>query len=409
MSRLKEYRERYGLTQDEAVAAIQRHALARGDKVTPGLDQCALSRHENGHKRPGPYYQTLYCEVYGATPAELGFRLALPAESVHHEDVDRREFLAGAAGFVATAALPDVPSVPTRRLGDSDVAHLRQSVRNLYGLSEQHGEDAAYGLTTRLYFRLRGLTERTSYDPATGRTLRELAGELARRIGSINSHVGRYEDARHWQLEAMHWARLADAEWITVGAMASMARQASEQRRPREAIDLATTAQRTAGPAATPRLRSMLLVREALGHAGARDAKSARATLRHAGGLADQPRHDHDPRWMDYYGPADFACFEHRVALMLGDDAAAEGGARTALAMSDPVAYPRDHAIDLVNLAAVLAHRRKIDESTAVGSQAATAAANLDSGRVKRELRGVARRLTPYRDEPAVGEFLMLV
>jgi hypothetical protein len=94
---------------------------------------------------------------------------------------------------------------------------------------------------------------------------------------------------------------------------------------------------------------------------------------------------------------------------MLGDDAAAEGGARTALAMSDPVAYPRDHAIDLVNLAAVLAHRRKIDESAAVASQAATAAANLDSGRVKRELRGVARRLTPYRDEPAVGEFLMLV
>jgi hypothetical protein len=235
-----------------------------------------MSRHENGHKRPGPYYQALYCEVYGTTPAELGFRLALPSENGHHEDVDRREFLAGAAGFVATAALPDVPSVPTRRLGDSDVAHLRQSVRNLYDLSEQHGEDAAYGLTTRLYFRLRGLAERTSYDAATGRALRELAGEVARRIGSINSHVGRYEDARHWQLEAMHWARLADADWITVGAMASMTRQASEQRRPREAIDLATTAQRTAGPAATPRLRSMLLVREALGHAGARDAKSAR-------------------------------------------------------------------------------------------------------------------------------------
>jgi transcriptional regulator with XRE-family HTH domain len=409
MSRLKEYRERYGLTQDDAVMAIQRRALARGDKLIPGLDQCALSRHENGHKRPGPYYQTLYCEVYGATPAELGFRLALPGESGDHEDVDRREFLAGAAGFVATAALPNAPSVPTRRLGDSDVAHLRQAVRNLYDLSEQHGEDAAYGLTTRLYFRLRGLVERTTYDPATGRALRELAGDMARRIGSINSHVGRYEDARNWQLEAMHWARRADAEWITVGAMASMARQASEQHHPREAIDLATTAQRTAGPAATPRLRSMLLVREALGHAGARDAKSARATLGRAGRLADQPRHDDDPRWMDYYGVADFACFEHRVALMLGDDAAAEDGARTALAMSDPVAYPRDNVLDLVNLAAVLAHRRKVDESAAVASQAATAAANLDSGRVKRELRGVAQRLGPYRGDAEVDKFLALV
>jgi hypothetical protein len=112
---------------------------------------------------------------------------------------------------------------------------------------------------------------------------------------------------------------------------------------------------------------------------------------------------------MDYYGVADFACFEHRVAIMLGDNAAAEDGARTALAMSDPVAYPRDYVLDLVNLAAVLAHRRKIDESAAVASQAATAAANLDSGRIKRELRGVAQRLAPYRGDADVDKFLALV
>jgi len=68
VSRLREYRERFVLTQDEVVAAIRKRALARGD-VAPGLDRPALSK---GHKRPGPYYQTLYCEVYGATPAELG-------------------------------------------------------------------------------------------------------------------------------------------------------------------------------------------------------------------------------------------------------------------------------------------------------------------------------------------------
>jgi transcriptional regulator with XRE-family HTH domain len=73
VNRLREYRERYGLTQDEAVAAIHRRALERGDPVVPGLDQTALSRHENGHKRPTPYYQALYCEVYGASPVELGF------------------------------------------------------------------------------------------------------------------------------------------------------------------------------------------------------------------------------------------------------------------------------------------------------------------------------------------------
>jgi hypothetical protein len=405
VSGLREYRERCGLTQVEAVAKIHERAIERGDIAVPGLDRNALSKHENGHKRPGPYYRTLYCEVYGATPAELGFRLALPGESRDHDGVDRREFLAGAAGLAAEAALGNLPS-PTRRLGSGDVARLRQSVLNLYDLSEQHGEDAAVGLTTRIFVRVRGLVEQASYDPATGRALREIAGEAARRIGSINSHVGRYDDARRWQLEAMHWARLADADWITVATLANMARSASEQRRPREAIDLATTAQRTAGPTATPRLRSILLVREALGHAGAGDSPSARARLRRARGLADQPRHDDDPRWMDYYGMADFACFEHRVALMLGDDAGAEDAARTALALSDPVAYPRDYALDLVNLAAVLAQRRKIDESAAVASKAAGVAVSLDSGRVTRELRGVARRLGPFKHNPGVATHL---
>jgi hypothetical protein len=122
--------------------------------------------------------------------------------------------------------------------------------------------------------------------------------------------------------------------------------------------------------------------------------------------LADSTRHDDDPRWLDFYGTADFACYEYRVALMLGDAAAAEDAARTALALGDPVAYPRNQALDLINLAEVLAQRRKVDESAAVATQAMIAAADIDSGRVSRGLRDVARRLRPYRANPGVGEFL---
>lgn len=62
-----------------------------------------------------------------------------------------------------------------------------------------------------------------------------------------------------------------------------------------------------------------------------------------------------------------------------------------------------------MGLADVLAQQRKIDESAAVASQAAAAAADLDSRRVTRGLHAVARRLAPYRNEPAVGEFLAAV
>jgi hypothetical protein len=406
MSRLREYRERYGLTQEEAVAAIQRHALARGDKVMPGLDQCGISRHENGHKRPGPYYQQLYCEVYGATPVELGFRLALPGETRNHEDVDRREFLAGAAGLVATAALP---SVPVCRVGNADVVHLRQSMVELYRMGHQHGgAGAVYPLAVRTFHRLRGFVERASYSPATGQALQELVGQAAGRAGETAFDAGEHDDARRWWLEALHWYRLSDSGSLAAITMAAMAVQASDHRRPREVIALATDARRAAGAAATPRLTSLLLAREALGHAGAGDATRARASLRRARGLVET-RHDDDPYWLQWYAEADFTSNERHVALMLSDTVAAEESARAGLALGDPVEYPRNHALYMVGLADVLAQQRKIDESAAVASQAAAAAAELDSRRVARRLHAVARRLAPYRSEPAVGAFLAAV
>jgi hypothetical protein len=100
---LKAYREDRGLTQTQVVDEIYRRAVARGDKP-PGLCPAAVSRHENGHKRPSLYYQAWYCDIYRATPEQLGFRSPLPGEAAHmataslssteDEDVRRRGFLA---------------------------------------------------------------------------------------------------------------------------------------------------------------------------------------------------------------------------------------------------------------------------------------------------------------------------
>jgi tetratricopeptide (TPR) repeat protein len=184
-----------------------------------------------------------------------------------------------------------------------------------------------------------------------------------------------------------------------------MAVQATEQHRPQEAINLATAAQSTARCTATPRLKSVLLAREALGHALGDNATSARAALRRARGLIDQA-HDDDPSWITVAGPANLASHECRVALALNDFATAEDAARTALALNDPVGYPRNHALYLTRLADVLAQRREIDESAAVATQAIVAAAALDSARVTRGVAAIARSLAPYRNSPGVGEFL---
>lgn len=381
--------------------AIRKRARERGDRVVPGLDQPSLSKHESGDRRPSPYYQGLYCELYGATPVELGFRLALPGENGHPEDVNRREFLAGAAGFAATLALP----APTR-LGTTDVARLRQSVVHLYKLDDLHGAGSVYSVTARTFRRLRSLVEYASYDQTTGRALRELTGLTAEHAGWLAFDGEQNDDARRWWLEAMHWARLADADSVSVVTMSSMAVLASDQHRPREVVDLATTAQSTAKRAPTPRLTSALLAREAVGHAGQGNARSAHASLRRARNQADQARHDDDPSWLDFYGPAIFASNETRVAQILGDTKAAESAARAALALNDPVAYSRNHALYLIRLAEVLVEQREIDDAVAVARQATVAAATVDSARINRAIRDTAQNLAPFKDDPGVGRFL---
>ena len=385
---LKAYRLDRGMTQAQVVAKIHKRAVARGD-VQPGLCPVAVSRHENGHKTPSLYYQALYCEVYRATPVELGFRLALPGETSDPEDVDRREFLVSTAGVLVTAALP---SGPKRRLGQADVDELRESVIHLYKLGDQYGADAVYPLTVRTLQKLRGLIEHASYDQAIGQALQELGGQIAQHAGRLSFDAGRDDQAHHWWLEAMKWSRLTDADSVSPLAMASIALQASDQHRARETIDLAQTAQRIAGRSAPPRLKSLLLAREALGHAGTGDAQSARTALRRARTLADQPHAD-DPIWLSFYGPADFVSHERLIALTANDYAAAEDRARAALTLNDPVASPRNNVLYLTRLAEILVRRREIDESTALVTKATTAAIGLNSARVKRELQTVTQSL----------------
>jgi transcriptional regulator with XRE-family HTH domain len=400
MNRLREYREHYGWSQQELIAEIRRCALERGDPVAPGLDQPALSRHECGVKRPGPRNRELYCLVYGATPAELGFRAALPQAHGDNPDVNRE-------GLAACAALPS--SSALTRLGQTDVKRFQESLLHIHRLDDLQGSGAVYIPTVRMFNRLRDLVEHASYDTATSQDLRELAGRVAAKAGWLSFDADRHDDARRWWLEATHWAKLTDTTHsLGTCALASMGRQASDRRRPREALDLTIAAQRSAGHAATPRLTSMLNAHEAMGHAGIGDATRAHAALRRARQHVET-RHDDDPPWLNFYGPAEFAAQECLIALTLGDSAAAEEAARTVHALGDLVTYPRNYTLGLIELADVLAQRHKIDESAAIATQAAIAAVDLDSGRITRRIRDLAKRFEPLHGNPDVDAFLALV
>lgn len=74
MTPLRARREHHGWTKTQLDARLRRAARARGETL-PQPESLArmLSRWENGHSAVGALYQQLFCDVYGCSPAELGF------------------------------------------------------------------------------------------------------------------------------------------------------------------------------------------------------------------------------------------------------------------------------------------------------------------------------------------------
>jgi hypothetical protein len=71
---LRARRERLGWTKTQLDARLRRAAKARGETLPqPSSLGRQVSRWENGHAPVGEFYQRLFCDVYGCSPAELGF------------------------------------------------------------------------------------------------------------------------------------------------------------------------------------------------------------------------------------------------------------------------------------------------------------------------------------------------
>ena len=80
-NRLREYRQRLGLTQDEAAEALGTIAWDRLHQQI-GVDASMISKWERGEKRPRRFYRELLCALYGADEYQLALRPPHPAHSL---------------------------------------------------------------------------------------------------------------------------------------------------------------------------------------------------------------------------------------------------------------------------------------------------------------------------------------
>jgi transcriptional regulator with XRE-family HTH domain len=76
-SPLRAYREEKRLTQSQVAERIAQLAWYR-EHAGVGVNADMVSKWERGSKAVSPLYQDLYCELFSATPEQLGFRAPNP-------------------------------------------------------------------------------------------------------------------------------------------------------------------------------------------------------------------------------------------------------------------------------------------------------------------------------------------
>ncbi|WUH93405.1 tetratricopeptide repeat protein [Streptomyces sp. NBC_00433] len=374
----------------EFAAAVRRAAREIGEQVS--CDARYIGRLESGEIRcPNYAYERVFRHMFpGLTPADLGFapreavrgrRTAAPPDPPHEEsDVQRRAFMTGGPAAFAAALLPRAD--PPTRAGAAEVAAVHEAVRQIRLHDDRHGGD---GLYTAAAGALRGayhLLDETTHSPATATKLASGAGELAISVGWLAHDSGQLPEARSHYAEALATARMAADPALEVHAFCNTSFLARDAGRHREAVRAAQAAQLLARDLGSPRLLSLLALREAGGLGGLGELRRCELALARAHSLYDRGPRDGDPAWMSFFGEAELASLEAQAWAALGRPARAAGAARRAVRLQDPH-FVRNLALYQAELALSLRRAGSPAEASSVASAARRLLPSVRSTRVR--------------------------
>ncbi|WP_055695414.1 hypothetical protein [Streptomyces prasinopilosus] len=335
----------------------------------------------------------------------------------HHDyeesDVLRRAFMTGGGATVAAASLGPLALAPdasaaqraVRRPGASDAGALEEAVRHIRVLDDRHGADGLYRRASAPLRAAYALLDAGATRQRTADRLYAGAGELAISVGWLAHDSGRFDDARSHYAEALATARVTGDLGLEAHAFCNTAFLARDAGRPREAVRAAQAAQRAARPLGSPRLMSLLALREAGGWAGLTDRAGCEQALARAQAYFDRGTAPADPEWMTFYGEAELEGLEAQCWSALGDWPRAARHARRAAELQHPH-FTRNIALYTAELADDLARGGHPDEAAAAGMRVLDLLPEVQSSRVRTILAGTARVLLPHRSAAGVSAFL---
>ncbi|MFI1397664.1 tetratricopeptide repeat protein [Streptomyces sp. NPDC020681] len=416
----------------EFAAAVRKAAREIGEQVS--CDARYVGRVEAGEIRcPNYAYERVFLHLFpGLTLADLGFtarervrggsgRGRLPQsplgalgdgnsdiDSDEESDVLRRAFMTSGTATVAAASFGfGIGLVPAqRRVGDTEVHAVEEAVRRIRLLDDRHGADGLYQRAAqplRAAYALldAGMTARSS----TADRLHSGAGELAISVGWLAHDSGRLEDARSHYAEALATARVSGDPALEAHAFCNTSFLARDAGRYREAVRAAQAGQRAARRLASPRLLSLLALREAGGWAGLRDRTSCEQALARAHAYFERGAAEADPEWMSFFGEPELEALQAQCWAALDDWPRAIRHARRAATLQDR-RFTRNLALYRAELATDLARGGRPDEAASAGHQVLDLLDGVQSSRIQSMLATTSRVLRPHRRAAQIASFL---
>ncbi|MBD9732392.1 hypothetical protein IGX29_11340 [Streptomyces sp. H28] len=334
-------------------------------------------------------------------------------DNYEESDVLRRAFMTGGGATVAAASLGPLEFArdasaaqrSVRRAGASDAGALEEAVRRIRLLDDRHGADGLYRRAAAPLRAAYALLDAGTTRQRTADRLYAGAGELAISVGWLAHDSGRFDDARSHYAEALATARVTGDAGLEAHAFCNTAFLARDAGRPREAVRAAQAAQRAARPLGSPRLMSLLALREAGGWAGLADRAGCEQALARAQAYFERGPAEADPEWMTFYGEAELEGLEAQCWSTLGDWPRAARHARRAAELQDPH-FTRNIALYTAELADDLARGGRPDEAATAGMRVLDLLGEVQSSRIQTMLAGTARVLLPHRRASGVSAFL---
>ncbi|UZJ30619.1 hypothetical protein [Streptomyces endophytica] len=288
----------------------------------------------------------------------------------------------------------------------STLQALRASIEDYWRRDDQHGGEA---LRPAVVGQLRYVVDLlgTSRSRSIKDDLYGVAAELARLTGWTHFDARQYNQARAYFTQALKLAKEVDDRQFMANVLACMSLQATYQEKPTDALAFVQAAQDAVrgGTGSTPRVQSMLAMREAFAHASLGSRAATHAAISEAHRQFERIRPDDaDPAWVVYFDEPKLIVDTGIAHGQLGEAAAAEPLIADAVRREHST-NQRGRAFHAIWLARTQLQLGKLDQACHTATEALEPASSVASERLAGHLREFYGELAPYRGEPVTTAF----